>query len=65
MTALVSTGQPNVTRKAVSLYPSDVEAVEQLRARFDLDSFSQAIRRAIRIATESVDDAQASQDDAA
>lgn len=49
-------GQPIAKPKAVALYPRDVEDVETIRRHFGLDSFSQAIRRAIRIAVVTVSD---------
>lgn len=42
-------------QKNVALYPIDVEAVERLQEHHKLDSFSQAVRRAIRDAVEIVD----------
>ena len=35
------------TKKGVALFPQDIEDVERIRDHFDLDSFSQALRRAI------------------
>lgn len=46
---------PNALKKAVALYQRDIDDVEKLRNHFQLDSFSQAMRRAIRIAMESVE----------
>lgn len=46
-------------QRNVALYPQDVEAVERLQEHHKLDSFSQAVRRAIRDAAEAlVEDAE-------
>ena len=38
-----------VTRVGVALYRSDIDAVKRIQALYDLDNFSQAVRRIIRI----------------
>ena len=38
-----------VTRIGVALYRSDIDAVKRVQALYDLDNFSQAVRRIIRI----------------
>lgn len=56
MQPAVTDPQPMVQKKGVALYPADMADVERIRAHFQLDSFSQALRRAIRIAVQSVDE---------
>lgn len=48
-------GQPEKQHKGVRLYPSDVDTVERVRDFYELDTFSQALRRAIRIAGRAID----------
>ena len=48
-------GQPAVKPRNVTLYPSDIVDAERIQRHFDLDSFSQAIRRAIRMTVKTVD----------
>lgn len=51
--------------KVVALYASDIADVERVRSHFGLDSFSQAIRRAIRIAMQTLPDPDQSERGAA
>lgn len=44
------------TKKGVALFTRDIEDVERIRAHYDLDSFSQALRRAIKLAVAKIDD---------
>ncbi len=46
---------PNVKKVGVALYPSDIQDVERIRDHFELESFSQALRRVIKIAVRTVD----------
>jgi hypothetical protein len=48
-------GPPVAKPTAVALYPDDIDKVERIREHFELDSFSQAMRRAIRITVRSLD----------
>ena len=40
--------EPKAQQRNVALYPRDVRDAERIKAHFGLDSFSQAVRRAIR-----------------
>lgn len=44
------------TKKGVALFPKDIEDVERIRDHFGLDSFSQALRRAIKLAVTSMEE---------
>lgn len=35
----------------VALYPDDLDRIERIRRHYGLDSFSQAVRRAVRVTT--------------
>lgn len=48
--------EPKILKKGVALHPNDIADVERIRAHFELDSFSQALRRAVRIAIRSIDE---------
>lgn len=47
-------------QQSVALYESDIEDVERIRRHFDLDSFSQAVRRAIRMTVAEIEPPKAS-----
>lgn len=40
----------------VGLYPEDIAAATRIKEHYGLDSFSQAVRRAIRVLAQVVDD---------
>ena len=42
---------PKAQQRNVALYPRDVRDAERIKAHYGLDSFSQAVRRAIRETT--------------
>lgn len=44
------------TRKGVALFSRDIDDIERIRAHYDLDNFSQALRRAIKLAVAKIDD---------
>lgn len=44
------------TKKGVALFDKDIRDVERIRAHYDLDSFSQALRRAIKLAVATIDE---------
>jgi hypothetical protein len=44
------------TKKGVALFPQDINDVERIRDHYDLDSFSQALRRAIKLAIRVMDE---------
>lgn len=52
-------------QRNVALYERDIQATERIREHFGLDSFSQAVRRAIRDTAATVDLARSVKDDQA
>lgn len=58
MTNTVLTRSPKrqVEQRNIALYPSDIEDVEAIRRLYGLDSFSQAVRKAVRLAMERIAD---------
>jgi hypothetical protein len=54
----VSETRDYATKKGVALFTKDIEDVERIRDHFGLDSFSQALRRAIKLAITKVDEDQ-------
>lgn len=62
MTESVATYDEKIVKaeqRSVSLYESDIEEVERIRSHYDLDSFSQAVRRAIRVTVDVIEQPKA------
>jgi metal-responsive CopG/Arc/MetJ family transcriptional regulator len=53
--AAVPTANAKRAATGLSLNAEDVELIEQIRVRFELDNRSQAVRRAIRIAIRQIE----------